>query len=224
MATDDPTLPRYGDLRLRGITLDELTAALDDPLPDGWSRARDLEESRRGYAPGDRHPAIFTQRGGDDLAAANLYLLERAARDIYVPNVVPVAVGSIDEGQYNALLEHFHDTVLAPVLGTSDAVTVELDIADYDLAKRAGARVADALRSFSISANRSTGASHPSDAQRFDDFVIEVSRLPSEQRPDAGVVGAWLVADGWDEEGAFDLSIQYERGLRLLARLRSRRG
>ena len=220
MSEDDPKLPRYGDLIIRGATLKDVAVALNDQLHAPWSRATGIEESWGERGTGGSQPLVFRRYGDEDLPGAHLYLFSREDDSLYVSNVVPTEAGRLTETEYNGLLQEFHETVVYEAANRLGA-TSELDVEDYDLAERAGPEVRDALRAFSALANKSTGASHPMDAERFDDFIIAASRLESRRRPSPDRIAEWLTADGWPEDTAWDLAIHYERGLSLLDRLAS---
>ncbi|WP_287103958.1 hypothetical protein [Brevundimonas sp.] len=74
---------------------------------------------------------------------------------------------------------------------------------------------AAALRRFSGAANKSTGASHPSDQARWFAFIVAMHR--GRDRLDAHQLYRWLwEVEGWDEESSFSLAGEYERLLALL--------
>lgn len=221
MSGEDLRLPRYGDLVIRGTTLDEIAPLLDELLDQPWSRAEEIEESWVDRGTGGGQPLVFRRDSDDTLPGAHLYLFPREDGSLYVSNVVPTQSSQLTESEYNALLEEFHGTVVEAAVDRVGA-EAELDVADYVLAERAGPEVADSLRAFSAMANKSTGASHPMDADRFDDFMIAASRLDGSRRPSADRIAQWLITDGWPEDTAWDLAIQYEQGLRLLDRFASR--
>ncbi len=222
MTREDPKLPRYGDLTIRGATLNELAPVLEGHLHAPWSRATEIEESWQERGVMRDQPVVFRREPDDELPGAHLYLFAREDGSLYVSNVVPTETGQLTELEYNGLLRDFHNVAVEVAVNEIGARS-ELDVADYDVAERAGTAVRDTLAMFSRAANLSTGASHPMDAERFDDFVIETARLGPERRPGADTIAEWLVADGWSDDMAWDLALQYEQGLRLLDR-KSRRG
>lgn len=215
MADDYPTLPRHGDLVVRGTDAAAFGPALNAHLSEGWTRDTEIEEGWPSRTTGSRTPLVFRFPGSDDLEAARLYLFQDGANSLYVSNVVPDEVGQLTEPQYNALLAHFEQHVAGPAAQSIGAQT-DLDVVDYDLAERAGVEVRDSLARFSRTANRGTGTSHPSDQERFFAFLIAAHRLPDDRRPGPTTVGRWLVADGWRDEMATDIAIEYEQGLALL--------
>lgn len=73
----------------------------------------------------------------------------------------------------------------------------------------------EALHNFSILANKATGSSHPRDQERWFQFIFAAYRAP--QQLDIDNLMRWLVEiEGWSDEKAHDLVIEYEFGLALL--------
>jgi hypothetical protein len=73
------------------------------------------------------------------------------------------------------------------------------------------------LSKFSSCANKSTGASHPMDEERWLDFILEAYK---DQRDAGSYLSRWLIeAERWPEDVAYDLLLQYEFAMHLLARV-----
>ena len=70
------------------------------------------------------------------------------------------------------------------------------------------AATARKLRGFSMSANKSTGTSHPSDAVRWHEFVVSV--IINKDKISIDLLKKWLIEDGWSEVLAVELAIQFE--------------
>ena len=74
---------------------------------------------------------------------------------------------------------------------------------------------AQALRRFSNSANKSTGASHPRDQERWMEFLISAHHDGSDI--DSDLLYRWLhEVEGWQEDGARDLLMDYDFARTLL--------
>jgi hypothetical protein len=74
---------------------------------------------------------------------------------------------------------------------------------------------AEKLRQFSETPNKSTGASHPNDRERWNDFVLSAHREQS--RLDPSTLQHWLMeAEDWPPEVAEQLAIEYAYGRELL--------
>ncbi len=166
----------FRDLTLRGPIgrRPELRAALIAEAKAPWQPdlERTAEAARHGLIAED---VLLFQRGRDaDLPPAGLTLL---ANDdgYYVPNIVPLEVGSLTYAQYNAILTDFITHVAEPVVARHGYVietTEPRQTLDDWLSNDAVVK----LRRFSGAANKSTGASHPMDERRWFDFIVAVHR------------------------------------------------
>lgn len=135
-------------------------------------------------------------------------------KNLEVFNIVPTQVGSLNYSEYNSILNKFYLDFIEPynqlnkieIIKTSDQLSLE-DIA--------GKEVTNALKSFSYSANKSTGNSHPMDAERWNYFVCLAHKCNSSLTSDELV--RWLEEeDGWNNEEAWDLGVDYEKSINLL--------
>ena len=71
------------------------------------------------------------------------------------------------------------------------------------------------LRIFSSLANKGTGSSHPSDQERWNDFICQAFTDKSENIQ--GILERWLIEEEkWHYEIASDLTIEFESGISLL--------
>ena len=68
--------------------------------------------------------------------------------------------------------------------------------------------------SFSGLANKSTGSSHPYDRERWLKFIIYLHK--HNEVADSEYVKEFLIEDGWTEDKAIDLVIEYSFALKLL--------
>ena len=118
-------------------------------------------------------------------------------------------------------------TVLNPATGQAvrDVASASIDETDaaVDRAVRAQRswsalaplERADALRRFSAAANKATGSSHPLDRTRWFAFLLSVHGVTPSL--DADRLARWLVeVEGWSDDKAHDLVVEYEFGLALL--------
>jgi hypothetical protein len=77
-------------------------------------------------------------------------------------------------------------------------------------------KAAKALTLFSRAANKSRGSSHPLDRRRWFQFLIEAHAGGGHL--DVQTLSRWLTeVEGWDDEHAVELAIEYEFGLELLS-------
>jgi hypothetical protein len=147
--------------------------------------------------------------------AAGLVLIA-ASDGMEVANIVPRETIELSHRAYNAILEDFAALVAEPAARTT-GFCVELSRSTLQLEDEMEPIVAEALRRFSALANKSTGASHPRDRDRWFDFIVLAHR--SNARLDASMLARWLYeSEDWPEDGAQNLAVEYERSRALLAR------
>ena len=191
-----------------------LRAALIEAAVGPWRfDAKRAEEIRRN-AVSSEDVLLFRHDAIDELPAAGLTLWGRDG-GYYVPNIVPLEARSLSYSEYNAILTDFVDRVARPVCERL-GVGIELSSGSQSLEDWTTEDVAARLRRFSVAANKSTGASHPMDQQRWFDFLVASHRSGKEL--DVETLARWLrEVDGWDEETAYDLAGNYQNALALLA-------
>lgn len=214
-ATSKP-LEVFQDLHLRGPA--GASAALHQSLKDHavapWRFAAEKVEQLR--AMGEQGDALAFERAKTPgFESAGLVLL--AADDgMEVVNIVPLEVSELNHRAYNAILEDFAAQVATPA-AKATGYRVELSSSTLQLDDELPSGVLEALRRFSVLANKSTGASHPLDQRRWFDFIILAHR--EGVHLDATTLARWLSeSEGWPEDGARELAGEYERARELLAR------
>ncbi len=117
-------------------------------------------------------------------------------------------------GEYNYILEEFHERLLRPA-AERVGLTAVLSDAAVGLDHWMSAATAEKLQSFSANANKGTGSSHPSDREKWNDFVLSAHQEGSSL--DAATLRRWLVeVEGWAPEAADQLAVGYEYGRELL--------
>lgn len=181
----------------------------------GGAWERDSEVAKKLSARrGDEDVDVF-RYGGPDAPGANVFLFWES-HGAHVGNIVPVASTSLSHDEYNMIAKQFHDEVLAPLAVRAGCQT-ELGPTVRTIDEVLPPPVLEALKRFSDAANKSTGSAHPMDAERWDDFLILAHAHGT-------VLGEnllmdWLVRDeGWGEDEASTLVVEYEHARRLLAR------
>jgi hypothetical protein len=160
----------------------------------------------------------FTLSGDLTLLPAFLFLTDKSPSILYVPNVISPARDRLNFDEYNGILKSFRDNVLSHVK-PPHAIEFDLTRVTIDLSAQLPGEVYKRLRAFSAAANKSTGASHPYDRDRWMDFLIEA--VESHAPLDSHTLGRWLVEEGeWDPEQASRLAEEYEFGRELFERRR----
>jgi hypothetical protein len=181
---------------------DELAAVLP---ASRWARETDKEE--QWPQKGTSGVGFVFARQADKLPAASVFVLVNE-REGSVSNIVPKEMGKLSFDQYNSILADFVDQglkVVAPKLNLVLTVTK----ANRPITDWISEAAAKKLQSFSNLANKSTGASHPSDNARWLGFIIQAFR--EKATLDAGTLRRWLIeVERWPEEQADDLAAQYD--------------
>ncbi len=212
----------FRDLYLRGDR-EQVAAVIADverSLTAGWARDTVIETGMRSFSTvGPVYCFSCTQEVGRQ--AAKVFLAEKEPGLFYVSNVVPGQRHQLTYQEYNGILEEFCERLLRP-LAERAGLCVELTATQADLDSWLSPAAAERLRKFSVCANKSTGSSHPSDRERWNDFVVAAHRDRSSL--DAYTLRRWLIeVEGWPLEVAIRLSTEYEYGRELLAYSESRR-
>jgi hypothetical protein len=136
--------------------------------------------------------------------------------ELYVSNIVPKDYrGQFSYPEYNAILTEFYERFARPV-AIERGLSIELSSGEVDLEEWLSPTAAQALRLFSEKANKSTGASHPMDRERWYKFLILADK--ENARFDASTLARWLSEEaGWADTTASELADDYERARSLLA-------
>ena len=129
-------------------------------------------------------------------------------------NIVPVKSGNLSYTEYNLILKRFYDELIFPEIRTLH-FEITYTQPNKSIDNIGGLEVTKALKVFSSLANKSTGNSHPMDAERWKYFVCLAHKLNTELSVDELV--RWLKEDeNWSDEIAWKLGLDYEYSLDLL--------
>ena len=171
-----------------------------------WRRNVDLRGS-------DASDVTVFEYTGEEAPGGFVWLFDEPG-GARVTNIVPKSAGSLSHLEYNTIATCFVHDVLNPV-ATQTAVEITVGPSAKSIEDLLPASVAAALRRFSTSANRATGNAHPHDAEKWDEFVILAHEARVLVAPDT--LWQLLVEDeGWNDEQALNLAVQYEGARRLL--------
>lgn len=215
MPTPSKPLSRFRDLRMLGPvdSMDQLRRTLVDFAKEPWRHAPEREKLLHDHSP-EGQPMAFERSGSGEFEAAGLVLFAMPG-GLEVTNIVPLEVSELSHSAYNTILEHFAEQVARPAASATGYV-VEISGGTIQIEDTLSPAAAEALRRFSVLANKSTGASHPLDQKRWFDFIIQAHRDHSVL--DADLVHRWLrESDDWPEDKASALAIEYERSRALLS-------
>jgi len=197
-------------IRLNGSKIEDLIEQFTARTGDHWNRALDREKDAGSMG---EKAFSFEHTAGDGLERAGLSLFQKEGDTWYVPNIIPLDSSQLSRDQYNKILENFLDTIVRPSIAGLP-VTAELSGDVVILKDVVGEDVAALLHKFSVLANKSTGSSHPCDRNRWFDFLIAVQRKRISLDTDLLINS--LMEDGWSEDRAHDLAIEYEFAIGLL--------
>lgn len=193
----------------------EVVGEIERALPAGWTRDRAAEERALSGPFGRRQVYCFACRAEGRRAGALVILAQKDPGTFYVSNIIPVSKHQLARGEYNLLLEEFCERLFRPVAERA-GLTVVLSSTAVGLDHWMSATSAEKLQRFSAGANKGTGSSHPTDRQRWNDFVLSTHQEGSSLDP--STLKRWLVeVEGWSPEVADQLAIEYEYGRELLA-------
>lgn len=172
-------------------------------LPADWHRNTDFESRwLEQLGREQRFVRVFAYCGNNH-PRANVWLFGDDS-EMHVGNIVPSETNKISPFEYNNIVRLFHTSVLRAFSENLTGLNIELGPDRESIEDLTTTRVLDALRSFSVHANKSTGNSHPYDNDRWRTFVIHAAR--DNCRLDSGFLSSWLIADGWSEEWADKLA------------------
>lgn len=207
----------FRELVVRGSEslIEALVTAVTDALPEGW--IRDVDAERRlasfgGTFAGSKGFA-FSRLSNETGPSAGMLLLYEDG-ELKVANIVPHEKSELSIAEYNAVLGEFERFALRPAaerLGLPLETTAPVADATAWMSPAA----AELLRSFSVLANKSTGAAHPLDRRRWHKFMIAAHREGA--RLDGWTLRRLLSEElGWSSDRAGDLAEEYELARELL--------
>lgn len=189
--------------------LEQFVHNIETLLRDGWSRyvpaEQDMCDDYYGFqcTPTPLRPA------------AKLWLTRRD-RTPYVANVTPVEKVELTTNEYNAIAFQFYQDFVQPAGQNLSGIHVTLGKAEENLNDWMSEATAELLRTFTASANPSTGSSHPMDQERWNAFVIAAHRESASFN--STQLRQWLYdVNGWNDRVVSKLTIEYEQGRELLA-------
>jgi hypothetical protein len=200
-------------------TADKMAAVVEEiekTMPVGWTRDK-AAEAQALWAPiiFRRLNYCFRCTKEGRRSAALLALSQKDPSTFFVSNIIPLDSHQLTHAQYNAILEDFFEAVLKPRAENAE-LRHSLSGAEVGLEHWMSPETANRLRQFSTLANKGTGASHPNDRERWNDFVLSAHRTGSNFDPSTLI--RWLVeAEEWPPEIAEQLGVEFKSGRELLA-------
>lgn len=207
----------FRELTLRGdeASLLAALAEVERAAPKDWFRDKVMEDRMQQVSRSPGPIYCFACAQNDRRPGAHVFLTGVASGVLQLSNIIPHTQHQLSHGEYNALLEEFCERLIRPIAQRM-RVEVELTAGEADLERWLPVSAAEKLRTFSACANKSTGASHPNDRERWNDFVVAAHQ--SRSTLDASTLNRWLVEiERWSPEVASQLALEYAFGRELLA-------
>ena len=215
---DEPGIDMYQDLELIGLGPDDsfnlFFKCLDDNLNYGWTR--NVREEKSVKLP--REARCYHCDSAGIRKAANLWISKKNRATWEISNVVPDEYGKLTFSEYNTILMDFFNHFIKKDIHKFGIKAHLKDSKQY-LSEFLNPRVFELFCLFSNAANKSTGSGHPSDEDRWFQFLFEVFDTGGYKTLYPSTLGRFLEeAYGWDKDVAYELSIEYENYLRFLDR------
>lgn len=172
-----------------------------------WHHDAEREKEVKDYAHDSEDVIVLVRESFNDIEESGLLLWQE--NDGYrVANIVPRKAGELGIAKYNTILQDFVSRVAEPAANQGD-FKVDMTSPRQTLEDWLEAAPAASLRRFSSLANKSTGASHPRDQERWYEFLIEAHRASANL--DSERLARWLIeVEGWSSEAASELARDYE--------------
>lgn len=160
--------------------------------------------------------------------------------ELKVTNIVPLEKDQLSIEEYNAVLQKFYEDVIVPYKVSNHGISITEPSADeFDPRTVISSKALKKLEAFCNGANKSTGSSHPSDQERWFDFICQTvddgmmfdfstlaDFLQDESywgKKDPGFLGV-MGSFAWDEDHAYQLASEYENACMLLQYYKKTRG
>ncbi len=177
-------------------------------LPNYWQRD-EASENIIARESGNKVEMFCFTYSGTDFPEAKLWIAykDKPKSNLYISNVVPTEVGELNDDQYNGIVKRFASDVSQLSLLSTDFIFKIEDSSKSveDFMTEASAKK---LRLFSVAANKSTGSAHPSDEERWLDFIVSLV-TEGTSLSETELTGLLVEDEGWSEEIAADLASEY---------------
>jgi len=177
---------------------------IEAALPVTWRRDKDREDQSN-HSPSTQIYAFIQRTALFDNA---FLVLRNDDLGLAVSNIVPLHRSEFSIDEYNAVLMDF------VAILKSTQYEIRLGKSEVELTDLIGPDLAYKLRAFSSLANKSTGHSHPSDEKRWLDWMFSMVR--DHQTIEFEALVFFLRQQGWGEESAYQLALDYSYGSRAM--------
>jgi hypothetical protein len=197
-------------INLGTVQATDLATSIEKRLTGGWHRDKDGEA--RKDATGIFFYFQCPEKG--DRKAARISVVRKSETVFHVANIGPLKSGRFSIEQFNAILEEFNHSFLAPAcdeLGVRTEMTPGVQQIEDWISPGSAQR----LRAFSSQANKDVP--HPLDEQRWFEFLLHVHQEQEHSKLHIDMLERWLIEDeDWPEDRADELALEYEFAMGLL--------
>lgn len=130
-----------------------------------------------------------------------------------VVNIIPIENKNLSKKEYNFILNEFYQKFIKE-LANDFKIEVILTSPEKAIIDTIGDEALSALISFSLNANKYTGNTNTYDFERWCEFIFIIFRREIELN--STELEKWLLENGWGDEMASKLAIDYEYSIDLL--------
>lgn len=179
---------------------------------NGWTR--NIEREKSISVQTEMYCLACTKKGKRE--AANLWIAKHAEGKWYISNIVPTELRELSYGQYNFILQQFHDTFIS---GEAKLSGIEIDLSPPEkcLTDYIDEHAARLLNAFLGLANQSTGTGHPCDEERWYQFVFYVHSKNYFDEFHTSILYRFMEeVYKWPGDRANKIVIEYETAIRML--------
>lgn len=184
---------------------------------DGWERRWEMEDNFKRNAMQEdadiiciETPSIYFQK----TEIKGVIWIWAYDTSIEIFNITPLIGNHLSPTEYNYILEVFDGEIIRRIAKDVD-IEVRLSKPYFDMEDCIGREGLEALVRFSRTSNRSTGNTHHSDFKKWAHFIFIVFRQG--RKLSADYLRGWLIEDGWSDDMANSLSLDYEYSIQLLS-------
>ncbi|NFL36791.1 hypothetical protein [Clostridium botulinum] len=171
---------------------------------------------------------FFVYKGNKvDNAQVSIHLGDSLQKgELKVGNIVPINKNELSVEEYNNVLNKFYNDIILPYKKSGTGLNIsELSEDIFHPENIITVNALEKLKNFCLSANKSTGSSHPLDKERWFDFICQT--VDDEKIFDSTTLANFLQDESywgkkdddfigvmgefaWDEEQAWELASEYE--------------
>jgi len=157
-----------------------------------------------------------------DKPPAQLYLMEKQKGIFSVTNILPTEKYELSYDEYNSLLLSFHDELVVPAVQQT-SIHIEITPPEIKLEDFIPKNVANSLQAFSSNSKKSIDIYYqPFNQQSWFEFLTTLHR--SKAHLSTELLEKALLEDGWSDESAVKLGMEYEFARDLLKYYEAKNG